>query len=218
MPPAKISSSRANARPAPYPASKPNPPPNDKENEVPKDSASSIDQASNVKEPKETLANKTGSKSAPRDANKPDLPDSYLDIDLEEKKGEVPCYENACYCRSPLIPTPDNPTGRRHPPQTERAPQKESQDSWLKHNLQQDQTNLSKELCEVAQRHHAIETTAGHRAAGPSVKALTAFLKKSGGMDGGDSESYYYGNMFLEKMRIWTGDKKSKAREKAEQE
>ena len=79
-------------------------------------------------------------------------------------------------------------------------------------------TNLSKELCEVAQRHHAIETTAGHRAAGPSVKALSAFLKKSGGMDGGDSESYYYGNILLEKMRKWTGDKRSKAREKAEQE
>lgn len=79
-------------------------------------------------------------------------------------------------------------------------------------------TNLSKELCEIAQRHHEIETTAGHRNAGPSVKALTAFLKKSGSMGGGDSESYYYGNMLLEKMRIWTGEKKTKAREKAEEE
>lgn len=79
-------------------------------------------------------------------------------------------------------------------------------------------TNLSKEMCEIAQGHHAIETTAGHRAAGPSVKALTAFLKKSGGMGGGDSESYYYGNMLLDKMRIWTGEKKSKAREKVEEE
>lgn len=73
-------------------------------------------------------------------------------------------------------------------------------------------------MCEIAQRHHAIETTAGHRAAGPSVKALTAFLKKSGGMGGGDGESYYYGNMLLEKMRIWTGDKKTKAMEKVEAE
>ena len=37
-------------------------------------------------------------------------------------------------------------------------------------------------------------------------------------MGGGDSESYYYGNMLLEKMRIWTGEKKGKAREKAEEE
>jgi hypothetical protein len=79
-------------------------------------------------------------------------------------------------------------------------------------------TSLSKEMCEIAQRHHPVETTAGVRKDGPSVKALTAFLKKSGGMGGGDSETYYYGNMLLEKMRIWSGEKKSKTREKAEEE
>jgi hypothetical protein len=47
---------------------------------------------------------------------------------------------------------------------------------------------------------------------------VTQFLKKSGGMGGGDSETYYYGNMLLEKMRIWSGEKKSKTREKAEEE
>ena len=47
---------------------------------------------------------------------------------------------------------------------------------------------------------------------------MTQFLKKSGGMGGGDSETYYYGNMLLEKMRIWSGEKKSKTREKAEEE
>lgn len=73
-------------------------------------------------------------------------------------------------------------------------------------------------MCEIAQRHHAIETTAGVRNTGPSAKALTAFLKKSGGMGGGDSESYYYGTMLLEKLRIWNGEKKSKPREKAEAE
>jgi hypothetical protein len=41
---------------------------------------------------------------------------------------------------------------------------------------------------------------------------VTQFLKKSGGMGGGDSETYYYGNMLLEKMRIWSGEKKSKTR------
>ncbi|KAF1960842.1 hypothetical protein CC80DRAFT_489088 [Byssothecium circinans] len=37
-------------------------------------------------------------------------------------------------------------------------------------------------------------------------------------MGGGDSEVYYYGNMLLEKLRIYKGEKKTKAREKAEQE
>lgn len=79
-------------------------------------------------------------------------------------------------------------------------------------------TVLSKEMCEIAQRHHPIETTAGTRADGPSVKALTAFLKKTGSMGGGDSETYYYGTMLLEKMRIWKGEKKTKTREEAEKE
>jgi hypothetical protein len=70
----------------------------------------------------------------------------------------------------------------------------------------------------IAQAHHPIGTTAGTRNDGPSVKALTAFLKKSGTMGGGDSESYYYGNMLCEKMRIWEGGKKTKTREKAEAE
>jgi hypothetical protein len=37
-------------------------------------------------------------------------------------------------------------------------------------------------------------------------------------MAGGDSETYYFGYMLLEKMRIWNGEKKTKAREKAEKE
>ena len=37
-------------------------------------------------------------------------------------------------------------------------------------------------------------------------------------MGGGDSESYYFGNMLLEKLRIWNGEKKTKARENAEKE
>jgi hypothetical protein len=53
---------------------------------------------------------------------------------------------------------------------------------------------------------------------GPSVHAITAFLKKSGNMGGGDSQTFYYGTMLLEKLRIWNGEKKSKVREKAEDE
>jgi hypothetical protein len=50
------------------------------------------------------------------------------------------------------------------------------------------------------------------------VHAITTFLKKSGNMSGGDSQTFYYGTMLLEKLRIWNGEKKSKAREKAEDE
>lgn len=94
----------------------------------------------------------------------------------------------------------------------------EKQVKILGSNMTFNKTNLSNELCEIAQRHHEIETTAGHRNAGPSVKALTAFLRKSGSMGGGDSESYYYGNMLFEKMRIRTGETKTMVKEKAEEE
>lgn len=80
-------------------------------------------------------------------------------------------------------------------------------------------TTLSKELQEVANRTHPVRCH-NHQmsSGGPSAKALAAFLKKSGGMGGGDSETYYFGNMLLEKLRIWNGEKKTKTREKAEQE
>jgi hypothetical protein len=37
-------------------------------------------------------------------------------------------------------------------------------------------------------------------------------------MGGADTETYYFGNMLLEKLRIWNGEKKTEAREKAEKE
>lgn len=77
-------------------------------------------------------------------------------------------------------------------------------------------TNLSKELCALAERHDPVETSAGNRSEAPSVRAITTFLKKSGTMGGGDSQTFYYGTILLEKLRIWNGEKKSKSREKAE--
>jgi hypothetical protein len=77
---------------------------------------------------------------------------------------------------------------------------------------------MSKEICAVADRHHAIKTHQGMESTGPSVQALTRFLKQSGGMAGGDSKTYYFGNMLLEKLRIWNGEKKTPARVKAEKE
>lgn len=81
MPPTKSPKSRAKvARAAPYPASKPTNDITNKENASSQENASPQDGAS----PAATL-----------------LPDSYLDIELEEAVGffgdvEVPCYENAC--------------------------------------------------------------------------------------------------------------------------
>lgn len=37
-------------------------------------------------------------------------------------------------------------------------------------------------------------------------------------MGGGDSPAYYWGYVILEKLRIWEGGKKPKAREEAENE
>jgi hypothetical protein len=103
MPPAKTSKSRAKTRAEPYPASKPDettidsttP---DKENEAPKGNASPASESSKKKDAGKAGEKKGGGKGSKKDSNtKADasLPDSYLDIDLEEKKGEVPCYENA---------------------------------------------------------------------------------------------------------------------------
>lgn len=51
---------------------------------------------------------------------------------------------------------------------------------------------------------------------GPSPRALSTFLKKSGVMGGGDSEAFYFGTILLEKLRIWNGEKKTATRVNAE--
>ena len=51
---------------------------------------------------------------------------------------------------------------------------------------------------------------------GPTVRNLGTFLKKTGNMGGGDCPSYYWGYVLCEKLRIWEGAKKTKAREEAE--
>lgn len=59
------------------------------------DETPSISAPSAAKE-KDAAKGKDASKKKPADNEKAsdDLPDSYLDIVLEEKKDEVPCYEN----------------------------------------------------------------------------------------------------------------------------
>lgn len=77
---------------------------------------------------------------------------------------------------------------------------------------------MAKELQLIAERHHAIKTHNGMEDTGPSVQSLTKFLKRTGGMGGADTKTYYFGNMLLEKLRIWNGEKKTAARLKAERE
>ncbi|KAH7070998.1 hypothetical protein FB567DRAFT_598256 [Paraphoma chrysanthemicola] len=114
-----------------------------------------------------------------------DLPASYLDIPLDEIQGEVPIYENASAIRRKLNKLLE--TKAKIPGTTKTF----------------NKTTMSKELCAIADRHHAFETHQGMETTGPSVAALTRFLKQSGGMGGGDGKTYYLGNMLLEKLRIW---------------
>ena len=80
------------------------------------------------------------------------------------------------------------------------------------------QTTLSKELREVAARENPVECANYQMSSGgPSLISLSRFLKKTGSMGGGNSESYYFGTILLEKLRIWNGEKKTAARIKAEE-
>jgi hypothetical protein len=85
MPANKSSGSidRFKARSTPYPSSKPTAvaAARDEENEAPRGSASPVNETLEAQKPKHGAT---------------DLPNHYLDIQLEEKKGEGPCYENVC--------------------------------------------------------------------------------------------------------------------------
>ncbi|KAJ4395116.1 hypothetical protein N0V91_011052 [Didymella pomorum] len=181
-------------RSAPYPASKPTNNTANRENALPLDSASPaatpLPASKDKPAAKKTAAKKT---SAPKKDTatrvRLDLPDSYLDIELEEAAAVIRRKLNALLDKKVYIPGS---------------------------NTVFNKTNLSKELCKIAEDHPTIESSAGTRSKGPSAHAITIFLKKSGNMSGGDSQTFYYGTMLLEKLRIWNGEKKSKAREEAE--
>ena len=78
-------------------------------------------------------------------------------------------------------------------------------------------TSLTQEIIELSKREHPVET-ANKSFDPPGSTVLKTLLDKKGKMGGGDSKGYYWGNMLLEKMRIWNGEKKSKGRMKAEEE
>ncbi|KAJ4292038.1 hypothetical protein N0V90_009937 [Kalmusia sp. IMI 367209] len=175
-----------------------------KENQPPRTSDNLSSQKSDARkeQPSPPKSNSpSAKKGSKKESNRSNLPSNYLDIPLEEADGEVPCYENAAAIRRKLNSLIDKKTKI---PNSDKVFNK---------------TTLSKELREVAERTHPVichnrQLSNG----GPSVGALTSFLKQSGSMRGGDSASYYFGNMLLEKLRIWDGQKKTKAREKAEEE
>ena len=50
-----------------------------------------------------------------------------------------------------------------------------------------------------------------------NTRQLAKFLKQTGGRGGGDSPVYYWGTVLLEKLRIASGEKKTKSRKEAEE-
>ncbi|KAF2877286.1 hypothetical protein BDV95DRAFT_589886 [Massariosphaeria phaeospora] len=154
------------------------------------------------------------------DIDRANLPANYLDIPLQEIGDEVPVYENVNiphlwfpFCLPSNLSTPQAAAIRRKLNKLLETKSKipTTNKPWTK-------TALSTELQKTAQAHHPIKSQQGVGNHGPSLPALSRFLKKSGGMGGGNSESYYFGKMLLEKLRIWNDEKKTKAREKAEAE
>ena len=144
----------------------------------------------------------------------------YRAIDLEEIKGEIPCYDNATTVRrklNKLIADKGTIPG--------------TSKKWNK-------STVAAEMQELEKRGHAVEYN--RNANGPTPRSLGGFLKRSGQMGtymslppdsalresladllvpgGGDSPCYYWGNAMLEKLRIYNGEKKSKPRIEAEKQ
>ncbi|KAL8788286.1 MAG: hypothetical protein Q9195_007383 [Heterodermia aff. obscurata] len=135
----------------------------------------------------------------PQDSTKPDdNREDYRDISLDEIKGEVPCYDDAATVRRKLKKLL---TDKSIVPGTSKK--------WT-------QAAMVGEMQELENRGHPVPYN--QNATGPTARSLGNFLKKSGKMGAGDSPCYYWGNILLEKLRIWNGDKKSKPRLKAEEE
>ena len=72
------------------------------------------------------------------------------------------------------------------------------------------------EMKDLESRSHPVADTTGH-GADLNTNQMGKFLKQSGGMGGGDSPVYYWGTVLLEKLRIASGEKKTKSRKEAEE-
>ena len=128
----------------------------------------------------------------------PQFDGDWRDIVLEEKKGEVPCYEKASVVRTKLNKLIQGKTVIPG-----------SKKKWS-------QASMVEELKGLEARSHPVADETGHHAE-LNTKQMAKFLKQSGGMGGGDSPVYYWGNVLLEKLRIANGEKKTKSRKEAEE-
>ena len=109
---------------------------------------------------KENVDPSTSTTAAPSDKR------DYRAIDLEEIKGEVPCYDNATTVRrklNKLIADKGTIPG--------------TSKKWNK-------STMVAEMQELEQRGHPVEYN--RNASGPTARSLGGFLKKSGQMGGGD--------------------------------
>ena len=147
-------------------------------------------------EDKENINPTKKSSKAPKST--PHFDGDWRDIVLEEKKGEVPCYDKASVVRTKLnklIQEKKNIPG--------------SQKKWS-------QASMVEVLQDLEDRSHPVADETHHNAT-LNTRQMAKFLKQSGGMGGGDSPVYYWGNVLLEKLRIANGEKKTKGRKEAEE-
>jgi len=197
------------SRVEPYPTDL-NAPETDKENQAP-NSKPAAEKAKTAKAAKDAKA-----KKASHDADKPNLPSDYLAIPLEEIMNEVPIYDNVRpflpSLSHPLTDIPQCATIRRKLTTLIQSPSNRipgTNKKWSK-------AALCAEMRRLASMNHPIPCHNGQiDDTGPSVQALTRFLGHGGQMRGADSASYYWGNMLLEKVRVWKGEKETEGRRKA---
>lgn len=148
---------------------------------------------------KENVDPKPNSKSRSKNSAPSEDKGDYRDITLDEIKGEIPCYDNAATVRRKLKKL-----------LSDKSTISGTSKKW-------NQAAMTAEMQELEKRGRPVEYNK-NAVNGPSTRSLGNFMKKSGQMGGGDSPCYYWGYVMLEKLRVYNGEKKSKPREKAEEE
>lgn len=175
-----------NLRVEPYPKSKPK-------------KASTSKSSTADKENADAAPNPKSRASKPKKL--PEAQSQYTDwraISLDETLGEIPCYDNAAAVRRKL---------KKLLADKDLIPCSDGKKRWT-------QASMNAEMEQLERQDGAVEYNRNSN--GPTVRTLGAFLKKTGNMGGGDSPSYYWGYVLCEKLRVWEGGKKTKAREEAE--
>lgn len=143
---------------------------------------------------------KTEGQSRGKSSSKPcdDPAFDWRTISLEKIYDEVPMHEPASMVRRKLQKLVSDKDEIPHPIGSHKKWSKAS----ISHEMQTlEQIDGSVEGSRIYGNNGAI-----------SQKALDTFLKKKGHMGGANSGCYYWGYVLLEKLRIYNGQKKSKAR------